>query len=250
MVKHKLYFYLVGLILVMFTGSLYSTPIYEKLYSNILAKNTKIETQDRMKSTLVDYSSLKSSQTFKTVIRFISKFDYTVFRTKQEQISFWINVHNIAAMSYISQEFPIDTTSDLNTKSSTYKDLKIISVFNEMYSLNDIKKILFLYNDERILFTLADGDLSSPQLHQKPYTSEAIESQLNNASFDFINERFRGVDIKQETKYLYVSVLFKNHPEIFESDEKIKRFISPNFKEDLSYYKVFYLRNNKSLNAF
>ena len=244
------FFVLGSLISFFFVHSLFAAPIYEQLWSNLLKNNTDTHIRDRMTCMLVDYNSLKGSETLKTILRFLSKFDHRSLPTKEDHISFWINVYNIAAVQHITMYYPIDTIQELSSDDSSYWNLKLISVYNKKYSLNDIKEKLLLYGDERVVFALVDGSLSSPQLLQEAYTSLKIEDQLTHSVSSFINERFRGVNIKHETKYIYISTLFKVNPDIFSSEEKIRQFIALSLHESFENYRLFYLRQNDKINDF
>jgi hypothetical protein len=241
---------LISAMLFVLSSIVTAAPMYERLWGNILTQHSKVDTRDRMKCTLVNYSELKRSQTFKSILRFLSKFDYNTLETKDDQMAFWINVYNISAINFVTEHYPVDNVLDLSSNDVSYSNLKIITVYNEKYSLNEIKEKLLFYNDDRVLFTLSNGALSEPQLLQTPYTSLKIEDQLKSSTFSFINERFRGVDIKKETNYIYVSTLFQNNAPIFENEQKIKHFIAPNFKENIDSYRLFYLRENHKINDY
>ena len=230
--------------------SSYAAPLYELLWQSIITEYSYQKTEDRMTCQLINFRQLKTSQSFSTILRFLNKYDYQNLNDKSDKIAFWINVYNICATKIILENYPIQSIDELNNRYGDYKHIKQIQVSGESFSLSDIENKLLMFSDSRILFALYNGTLSGPQLYKAPFTSSQLNSQLDMVQKQFINERYRGVDIQPGTRYLYVSRLFSNYSQFFPNQEKVKDYLQKFLAEDISDYNVFYFINNNKINDY
>ena len=221
----------------------------ESLWRNTLNQNTKTIKRDNIQTTGVHYSALQQSQTFQAMKRAIQHIDISQLKTRNEQIAFWINMYNIAAVNLVLDYYPIKNLDRIATKQQFYTKHALV-IAGKPYSLNQIRDILHPFQDKTLLFTLSTGALSSPRLLREPYTASRLPSQIDSNLRHFFQEKYLGARLEKGVQYLYISALFKDHPTLFQSDTQIKSFISLFLHGDTTRYQVFFLPFNRSLNDY
>lgn len=140
----------------------------------------------------VDYKLLrrKRSQLY-AISRELEKLEveeYLSWET-EDQIAFWINVHNILTMQLVTDNYPIVSSrfklifypanSIMQINGARQKNY--FNVMGREYSLEEIEKnVLDIYKDPRVLFAFTYAAVGSAPLRNEPYTGRKLETQLDN----------------------------------------------------------------------
>ncbi|WP_074406434.1 MULTISPECIES: DUF547 domain-containing protein [Aquimarina] len=161
---------------------------------------------------LVDYDGVTSDvinfyQYFRSLQNISPKDNWR----REEKLAYWINVYNAISMKMIIDEYPIET---INQIENPWKK-KVFKSEGVRYSLDNIEHdILRKFGDPRIHFLLNCGSMSSPRLWDRAYTSNNINSALEERTREFINDPQRN---QITTSTVKISELFKWYEDDFTS---------------------------------
>lgn len=119
---------------------------------------------------------------------------------RKTQEAYWINLYNALAVDVVLRHYPVK--SIMNIKILSLFSLgpwgaKLIKVKGIPLSLNDIEHRILrpIWNDQRIHYTANCASISCPNLQKTPFTPRNLESQLNTAAREYINNN-RGTELK------------------------------------------------------
>jgi hypothetical protein len=172
----------------------------------------------------VDYAFLrrKRSDLYKVTAQFRSlEVEKYLEWSNDEQVAFWINVHNIYTLELIVNNYPIEPSrfrlifypAKSIMQISGARDKNYFGVMGREYSLEEMQKnILELYGDPRILFALSYAAKGTAPLRNEPYNAPMLEQQLDNQVRRFLGRR-TGFYIDKSTVYL--SPIFDWHSDLF-----------------------------------
>ena len=102
-----------------------------------------------------------------------------------EKKAYWINAYNAYTVQLILDNYPIQSIKDLKDPWGQ----KFITLNDETLTLNTIEhKILRPMGDSRIHFAIVCASESCPKLLNCAFEAETIDSQLDQAAHEFIND--------------------------------------------------------------
>lgn len=113
--------------------------------------------------------------------------------SKDEQLAFWFNLHNVALIEKISQAYPEDEPStlsfDVNGSKVLLDDFKFIEIRGRNLSLKNIREDIVFSNwsDPRVIYGFFRGDIGSPRMLRLAYTANNLEYRLNGNAHEFVN---------------------------------------------------------------
>jgi hypothetical protein len=126
--------------------------------------------------------------------------------------------------------------------SATLQNRPILNVAGTYYSLNDIKNIISLVIDKRVLFALSDAVISSPSIYHESYTADELNAQLNFQVLSFLSNNGKAISFRNKNKEIHVSNLFKNK-RLFKNNKDIIFFVRENtdvdFENPTLFFKTF-----------
>lgn len=175
----------------------------------------------------VDYKNLKndtsiitsSDQEFKS----LSENEFKEL-TKNEQLAWLINLYNFYTIKLIIENLPLKVgIRDINKP----WDQKIVPLFSNNVSLNHIEHQIIRkqYDEPRIHFALVCASKGCPQLSNKLFTGENLDTLLDRQGKEFLNDKTRN---RVEGKKLFLSEIFS--------------WYGGDFKERYGSYKNFVLK--------
>lgn len=246
--KHIKYFAPIILIL-MLSGQTFGFQAYEALWTGILKRHTEMGSRHNITARLVDYPSIKESQSFQTILRVIEGFDISSLKTKEEKLAFWINVYNIAAVKMIVDHYPLNSIRDKSGLFHKVWDIRIINVGGTDYSLGHIEhQILRKLGEPGIHFAIVCASMSCPDLREEAYTSEKIDEQLSDQARQFLSNSRKGLKSDDNVQIAYISRIFDWFKDDFKSKGGVKKFLNDFSEKDVTFYKIDYLKYNWDLN--
>ena len=131
--------------------------------------------------------------------------DYDITRfPKNEQLAFWINLHNVAVLEKIAENYPVQRPKTIKLKMDGNKYKLDVAPFLQIkgqnISLSDIReKIVYTnWSDASVIYGFFRGDIGSPSLQPYAYTGENVMLQLNQNADDFVNS-LRGFNLGGST---------------------------------------------------
>lgn len=133
-------------------------------------------------------------------------YDITQF-PKNEQLAFWINLHNVAVLEKIAHNYPVQRPDTIKLKLEGEKipldQARFMEIKGQRISLEDIRtKIVFPnWTNDNVIYGFFKGEIGSPSLVSYAYTGENVERLLNQNADDFVNS-LRGFNLGSSTKYV------------------------------------------------
>lgn len=116
--------------------------------------------------------------------------------SRAEQMAFWINAYNAFTVKLVLQHYPVTSIKDIKRGIpfvNTVWDIKFIKIQNSTYDLNNIEHGILRkdFKDARIHAAVNCASYSCPKLRPEAYVAEKLESQLDDAMRQFINDPTR-----------------------------------------------------------
>ena len=218
---------------------------YEKIWTSILNDNVMVSSKNKVITTLVDYSKIKSDPRFPQILSKLNKIDPKNFKFKDQHLAFWINVYNITTIKIIVENY---NNIQSNESLDIWKN-KAISINNKKYSLAEIKNdILRPFKDPRIHFALVNGSISAPNLRQEAYSASTVDTQLKTQIKAFLQNSSKGLFLNYKKQIIYVSKIFNWFKKDFNTKGGIYNFIQMNTTFNLDYYRIDFLPYDWSAN--
>ena len=185
--------------------------IFLKKYIHTVNKST----------TQVDYKSLN----MKTIENYLNKsLEVTKSQintwNKKKQITFYINLYNALTIKLIKDNYPISSIKSLGSGFPLFRSpwkKKFFSLFGTMSNLDTIEHELARGNkdlkDPLLHFAFNCASIGCPAIINTPYNESELESQLQNSTKRFLQDRSRNYLVGNT---LHVSSIFKWYRSDFE----------------------------------
>ncbi len=166
---------------------------------------------------------------------------------EKDNKAYLINAYNLLVISTVVEAYPIQSPEDV----PGFFDNEVHVVANEKMSLNYLEKeLLFkVYNDSRLHFVLVCGALGCPPITNFAYTTNDLESQLEQQTKLALNSDFIRVDNSKET--ISLSEIFRWYAKDFGGNNKTALAYINSFRDSKipDNYKVGFYNYNWKLNA-
>ena len=203
----------------------------------------------------VAYKDLKKDSQFKQLLAKLETFNLGDLKTREEKLSFWINVYNIMAVKMVLDNYPVESIKDAGSLFKSVWKKPVGVVGGKQRTLNEIEhEILRKMGEPRIHVAIVCASVSCPDLRRDAYTPEKLEAQLDEQMKNFLQNQQKGMRIDTKKGRLYLSSIFDWFEKDFESKGGVVAFISdyvsPEQREILKNQKlkIAYLDYNWDLN--
>ncbi|MEM7689256.1 MAG: DUF547 domain-containing protein [Pseudomonadota bacterium] len=141
---------------------------------------------------------------------------------RNEQLAFWLNLHNVAVIEQIARNYPTIQPSRLKIDGVPMDEARFIEVAGIKLSPKDIRTGIVYPNwsDPRVIYGFFRGDIGSPLIQPEEFNTRNLDFLLGDNAQEFVNS-LRGVE--QRGKTLHVSKIY----------EEAAAFFFPDFQPDL-----------------
>lgn len=144
----------------------------------------------------VNYSGfIEDKDLLNTYLKFLSNNPPNDSDSDHKKLAYWINAYNAFTIKLIIENYPLKSIKELGATIqipfvNSPWDLKFFKIGDDKMCLNDIEhKILRKkFNEPRIHFAIVCASNSCPNLRNEAYSSELLESQMNEETIAFIND--------------------------------------------------------------
>ena len=130
--------------------------------------------------------------------------------SRNEQLAFWINLHNVAVIEQIAINYPLSQPSrmKLGQDRLPLDEAKIITIDGVSMSPRDIRtKIVFPnWRDPRVMYGFFRGEIGGPSIQPDAFNGQNLGTLLNSSAIDFVNS-LRGTEKRGKT--LHVSTIYE-----------------------------------------
>lgn len=187
---------------------------------------------------LISYATLSREdlKVIKKYIQEMAQIDIDNYN-RNEQLAYWINIYNALTIQTVASYYPIGDIQEINISPGLFSNGPwggtLIRIKDTPLSLDDINNRIIrpIWNDPRTHYTLNDATIGAPNLYNRAYQGIAIEQQLNDAAFAYVNS-LRGVEVIEGK--LIISKIYDWYEEDFgASKENIIKHIHQFAKEPL-----------------
>lgn len=110
--------------------------------------------------------------------------------SRDEQLAFWINLHNAKTLSVLADNYPIRRPESLKLKGSVLDNAKLMKIRGKRLSLRDIREGIVYANWQDtpdVIYGFWRGDIASPSLRARAYTSANVRGELAKNGEEFTN---------------------------------------------------------------
>ena len=217
---------------------------WDKLLSNYVSTNKRSDIIFKS----VDYIQLSTDERFDEILNQLTKFDLEVLSEKNDEIAFWINVYNIAAIKVvIDNNIPSSIKDAGNLLKQVWKK-EAINIGGNIYSLGEIEhEILRKMNQPLIHFGIVCASLSCPDLILESYRPQTVIEQLKERARNFLQNETKGMKLNGTKKVVELSAIFKWFKDDFKNG--VPQFVKQYSGVDISDYKIRYMDYNWKLNT-
>lgn len=153
--------------------------------------------------------------------------------SRNEQLAFWINLHNVAMVEKIAEEWPVRQPREMKVDGVPLDDAKFIMVEGMALSPRDIRENIVYANwkNSMVLYGFWRGDIGGPSIQRKAFTGDNVSDLLNKSAREFVNS-LRGTERRGST--LQISTFY----------EEAAPFFFPNFEADVRSHIAQYARED------
>lgn len=148
--------------------------------------------------------------------------------SKEKKLAFWINAYNAMTVDLILRNYPIKSIKDIDKP----WDQRFWKLGSKWFNLNEIEhEILRKMNEPRIHFTIVCASVSCPKLQNKAFTASKLETQLIDATTDFLSDLERNELSENSIK---ISKIFQWFSKDFKQDGSLIDFLNQYSNVDIS----------------
>lgn len=154
---------------------------------------------------------------------------------RNEQLAFWINLHNVAVIEAISNEYPIRSPSKakFGPDKVALQDAKLVTIKGVALSPRDIReKIVYPnWSDPRVIYGFWRGEIGGPSIQRYAFTGQNVDTLLSLGAEEFVNS-LRGIESFGGA--LRVSQIYEEaQPYYFGSDEELRGHLAAFARDDV-----------------
>jgi hypothetical protein len=153
--------------------------------------------------------------------------------SRNEQLAFWINLHNVAMVEQIANAWPIRQPREIKLDGVPLDEARFITVEGIKLSPRDIReKIVFRHwKDPMVIYGFWRGEIGGPSLQREAFNADNVGRLLVRGAADFVNS-LRGTQEQGGT--LQVSEFY----------QEAAPFFFPNFEGDLRAHLTRFADDN------
>ncbi len=108
--------------------------------------------------------------------------------SKSEQLAYWLNLHNVAVMYEVANEYPIKKLKSLRSGRKGVWEVRSMSVAGVPTSITDIEDhVVANWNDPLVLYGFFMGTVGGPNIRDHAYTADNVADSLRANAREFIN---------------------------------------------------------------
>jgi len=163
---------------------------------------------------------IKNKTIFKSYLTALSENMPTEEWTKEDNLAYWMNAYNAFTIKLIIDNYPTKSIKDIRNA----WDSRFFKLGEKWYNLSDIEhKILRKMNDPRIHFGINCASYSCPQLHNKAFTANNVNDELNYLTHQFINDPTRNTISKDS---IQLSKIFQWYAKDFKTEGSLIDYLN------------------------
>lgn len=116
---------------------------------------------------------------------------------RNEQLAFWLNLHNVAVIEALAKEYPLSTPASkkFGSNQAGLQDAKLVTVKGVALSPRDIREGIVFANwkDPKVIYGFWHGEIGGPSIQRLAFTGTNVDQLLALSAEEFVNS-LRGVE--------------------------------------------------------
>ncbi|MBU7580428.1 MAG: DUF547 domain-containing protein [Porphyrobacter sp.] len=126
---------------------------------------------------------------------------------RNEQLAYWLNLHNVAMVEKIGENWPIRQPRDIVVDGVPLEEARFVTVQGIALSPRDIReRIVYAHwRSPEVIYGFWRGEIGGPAIQRAAFDGRDVASQLDMAAREFVNSR-RGTEKRGNT--MHVSRLY------------------------------------------
>lgn len=197
-------------------------------WDGLLKKYVAPKTINGVKLQAVDYKRLGKDQAYTKLIKDLEQVSLSDLKTRQEKLTFWINVYNIMAAKMVVDHYPVKSIKDAGSLFTAVWKKEVGVVAGKKRTLNEIEhEILRKMSEPRIHVAIVCASVSCPDLRGEAYTADKLDEQLNDQLKLFLANAEKGLRVDLNKGRVYLSSIFKWFKEDFEAKGGVRNISPP-----------------------
>ena len=152
---------------------------------------------------------------------------------RNEQLAFWLNLHNVAVIEALAANYPLRDPSEgpFGANEAGLQDAKLVTVRGVALSPRDIRERIVFANwkDPKVMYGFWRGEIGGPSIQRLAFTGSNVDQLLALSAEEFVNS-LRGVE--GFNGKLRVSRIFEEAQPFFFSQEADLRSHLTQFAND------------------
>jgi len=138
----------------------------------------------------------------------------------KDKLAYWINAYNALTIDLILRNPSVKSIKDIKDP----WDQRLWKFGSKWYNLNQIEhEVLRKINEPRIHFAIVCASVSCPKLQNSAYTSSNLETQLTNATKEFLSDSSKNIISRNSLK---LSKIFKWFAKDFKQKQSLVDFLN------------------------
>ncbi len=172
--------------------------------------------------------------------------------SKNEKLTYWINVYNAFTVKLIVNHYPVTSIKDIKKGIpfiNSVWEMDFFEIGGKEFNLSTVEHDILRkeFDEPRIHFAIVCASKSCPRLLNEAFESENLEQQLERQAIDFINDSSKNRFDKNE---IYLSPIFKWFRKDFTKNLGLRQYVAQFAKSDFSESaKLTYTKYDWSLNG-
>ncbi|GMN03072.1 DUF547 domain-containing protein [Erythrobacter sp. MTPC3] len=143
---------------------------------------------------------------------------------RNEQLAFWLNLHNVAVIEALAYEYPLRQPADrtFGAEAAPLDDAKLVTVAGVALSPRDIRERIVYNNwrDPKVMYGFWRGAIGGPSIQRIAFDGANVDALLALSAEEFVNS-LRGVEKRGDT--LQVSPIYQEASGYYFSDDDALR---------------------------
>jgi len=109
--------------------------------------------------------------------------------SRNEQLAYWINLHNVSVIEQIANEWPIRQPREIEVGGVPLDDAKFITVNGVAMSPKDIRtQIVYRHwKNPKVIYGFWRGDIGGPSIQREAFNADNVSRLLDRGARDFVN---------------------------------------------------------------
>jgi Protein of unknown function, DUF547 len=179
-------------------------------YAALLRAYVKPAVREGVQLAVVDYPRLKADPRFLQTVETIRNHPTAALQGRNEQLAYYINLYNIAALNVVAQNWPIRSINQLTRGQDVIWKRPVIRVGARNLSLDQIEhEILRPLGEPRIHFAVVCASISCPDLRREVYTAARLDAQLEEQTQLFFLNPTKGVRVNSALPHFSATKLLE-----------------------------------------